>query len=249
MAANQQTTEQLSSRDTTVLVILVSLVVVYVVVGTLTSQKIITILGFSLSAASIWFSLLTFPVTDTICNEFGKAKAHLAVFVGWGAMLIATGMANVTAALPAANSFMPHEETFDFLMTHSVWFVIVATFSFIVAQLLDNEIFHFLKTKTDGKYLWLRNNVSTALSQSVNAAIFVTGLFWGTRDFLGLLELFVGTMVFKLAIALFDTPLLYMATFAVRKARGTGPAFAEGKTAIDGQAAESRVGRSQDVRS
>ena len=236
-AADEQTTEQLNSRDTTVLVILVSLVVVYMVFGTLTSQKIITILGFSLSAASIWFSLLTFPVTDTICNEFGKSKAHLAVFVGWGAMLIATVMANVTAALPAATSFTPHEETFDFLMTHSVRFVFVATFSFIIAQLLDNEIFHFLKTKTDGKYLWLRNNVSTAISQSVNTAIFVTGLFWGARDFMGLLELFVATMVFKLAIALFDTPLLYLATFLVRKARGTVPAVLESGTAIDGQVA------------
>lgn len=238
MASTQQTTEHLSNRDAGVLVVLVSLVVVYMVFGTLTSQKIVTILGFSLSAASIWFSLLTFPVTDTICNEFGKAKAHLAVFVGWGAMLIATAMANVTAALPAAGSFMPHEETFDFLMTHSIRFVIVATFSFIVAQLLDNEIFAFLKAKTDGKYLWLRNNVSTALSQSVNTAIFVTGLFWGTRDFFGLLELFVGTMVFKLAIALFDTPLLYMATFLVRKARGTEPTAVENRTAVDGRVAE-----------
>lgn len=237
-AADDQTAERLNSRDTTVLVILVSLVVVYMVFGTLTSQKIITILGiFSLSAASIWFSLLTFPVTDTICNEFGKSKAHLAVFVGWSAMLIATVMANVTAALPAANSFLPHEETFDFLMTHSIRFVIVGTFSFVIAQLLDNEIFHFLKTKTEGRYLWLRNNVSTALSQSVNTAIFVTGLFWGIRDFMGILELFAGTMVIKLAIALFDTPLLYLATFLVRKARGTEPPLVESETAIDGQVA------------
>lgn len=238
-AADEQATEHLNSRDTAVLVILVSLVVVYMVFGTLTSQKIITIFGIiSLSAASIWFSLLTFPVTDTICNEFGKSKAHLAVFVGWSAMLIATVMANVTAALPAATSFLPHEETFDFLMTHSVRFVIVGTFSFVIAQLLDNEIFHFLKTKTEGRYLWLRNNVSTALSQSVNTAIFVTGLFWGIRDFMGILELFAGTMAVKLAIALFDTPLLYLATFLVRKARGTGPGVVERGTAIDGQVPE-----------
>ena len=83
----------------------------------------------------------------------------------------------------------------------------------------------------------MRNNVSTALSQSVNTAIFVTGLFWGIRDFMGILELFAGTMVVKLAIALFDTPLLYMATFLVRKARGTEPPSLESGPTLDRQAA------------
>ena len=40
--------------------------------------------------------------------------------------------------------------------------------AYLAAQFCDVHIFHYLKTKTQGKHLWLRNNGSTLVSQLVD---------------------------------------------------------------------------------
>lgn len=58
-------------------------------------------------------------------------------------------------------------------------------------------------------YLWLRNNLSTWVGQSINTALFFTIALYGVLP--NLLSIILSAIAIKWAIAILDTPILYMA--------------------------------------
>ena len=90
--------------------------------------------------------------------------------------------------------------------------------AYLLAQFVDIRIYHFWKQKTKGRMLWLRNNFSTFTSQFIDTftVIFLLCSF-GALPW----DLFVGLLVsgfiFKVLVALIDTPLLYLGVYLFRK--------------------------------
>jgi uncharacterized integral membrane protein (TIGR00697 family) len=70
---------------------------------------------------------------------------------------------------------------------------------------------------TKGGHLWLRNNGSTLFSQLIDTVLVVTILFAGQLGTKDLLALIGGSYVFKLLIALLDTPFFYMGVRLCRR--------------------------------
>ena len=98
--------------------------------------------------------------------------------------------------------------------------------AYLTAQFIDVQIFHFLKKKTNGKMLWLRNNVSTLVSQLVDtsAVILITyyyanGLPLNEDGTLThpLIYFILSGYVFKVVVALLDTLPFYIATRQLKK--------------------------------
>ena len=90
--------------------------------------------------------------------------------------------------------------------------------AYLLAQFVDIRLYHFWKKLTKGKMLWLRNNFSTFTSQFIDTTL-VIGLlsvfnvlqwnqFWG---------LVLSGFLFKILVALLDTPLLYLFVNIFRK--------------------------------
>ena len=90
--------------------------------------------------------------------------------------------------------------------------------AYLLAQFIDIRVFHFWKKLTKGKYLWLRNNASTFTSQLMDTATILTllcltgGIEWDKFWIL----LFNG-FLFKVIMALIDTPILYLIVGYIRK--------------------------------
>ena len=88
---------------------------------------------------------------------------------------------------------------------------------------MDIFLFHYLKEKTKGKYLWLRNNGSTFISQFIDTAIFISFAFWILPKLLGhtdmllsyniMFEIFITTYVFKLFVGAIDTIFIYLSKY------------------------------------
>ena len=73
------------------------------------------------------------------------------------------------------------------------------------------------KNLTHGKFLWLRNSASTIVSQGVDTAIFVLVAFAGTYSNSEIWNMIWITYVFKVSIAVADTPLVYLIVYLTRK--------------------------------
>ena len=89
--------------------------------------------------------------------------------------------------------------------------------AYLVAQYVDVRLFHFWKKLTKGKYLWLRNNASTIVSQLVDTTLVVLVLFYGKESFDVMTQYIQDGWSFKALVALADTPILYLCTWYIRK--------------------------------
>ena len=101
--------------------------------------------------------------------------------------------------------------------------MLVGIVVYVVVQLFDVWIYHKwweFTTKKFGdsrKYLWLRNNGSTMLSQLLNTVLFTLGAFFGVYSFQTLISIMVSSYIIFVVTSLADTPFVYLARYIYNK--------------------------------
>ncbi|MGJ8737616.1 queuosine precursor transporter [Zobellia laminariae] len=179
-----------------------------------------TIFGVSLFEISVGILPypITFLITDLISEIYGRKKANQIVTAGIFASLFSMGIILLAELAPAIPSSPIDDATFTKVFALSPIAVLASMIAYLFAQYIDIAIYHFWKKLTKGKYLWVRNNFSTFLSQFVDAFT-VVGLLcvFGILPWDLFFGLVVSGFVFKILIALLDTPFLYLFVYIMRK--------------------------------
>lgn len=161
---------------------------------------------------------ITFLITDLISEIYGRKKANQIVTAGIFASLFSVGIILIAEVAPAIASSPIDDATFTRVFALSPIAVLASMIAYLCAQYIDIGIYHFWKKVTQGRYLWLRNNFSTFLSQFIDTFTVV-----GLLCLFGVLswDLFPGLVIsgflFKIFIALIDTPFLYFFVYILRK--------------------------------
>ena len=149
--------------------------------------------------------------TDVLNEIYGKKEAKKAVLIGFSVMFINVIIMLIAIQFkPNLNDWaMPYlKEIFGFL---PIIFLASMT-AFIISQLVDIYIFSKIKEKLpDIKFLWLRNNGSTLVSQLIDTIIFVPIAFATVFTAPIIFKLILSTYIIKLIVALLDTPVIYIA--------------------------------------
>jgi queuosine precursor transporter len=163
--------------------------------------------NIALSASIVVFSA-TFLITDVLAEVYGKAEAKKAIWAGAALypILYISIYFSVGFTPDAFYSEQGLQDAYSATMDITGRVIIASFLAFIFGQLHDVWAFHFLKEKTNGKHLWLRNNVSTWGSQLIDTVIFYTIAFYGV---IPLFDIIVPTYIAKIFIAIIDTPFVY----------------------------------------
>ncbi|HRE78659.1 MAG TPA: queuosine precursor transporter [Flavobacterium sp.] len=161
---------------------------------------------------------ITFLITDIISEVYGKKKANQVVTAGIFASVFSLLIIYVANAAPAIENSPVDDALFSKVFGQTALAVLASMIAYLAAQYIDIYIFHFWKKVTKGKMLWVRNNFSTFTSQFVDtfAVLFLLCSFkilsWDL--FPGLL---LSGFLFKVLIAILDTPVLYAAVYYFQK--------------------------------
>lgn len=181
-----------------------------VLVNTIGS-KITTIAGIRVSVG-IFFMPLLFLITDVIGEVHGRERARSFVRIASGMLVFMFIMILVSIKLPA-NPTWGLQEQFATIFGSSLRMTFASITSFIISQSVDVTAFDFWKKRTQGKHLWLRNNLSTMFSQFIDTTLFMFLAFYQispkfTAGFI--FSLIIPYWIFKIIFALIDTPLCYL---------------------------------------
>ncbi len=212
----QTRTNQVTDKTLPAFCIIFAIFVGGLILNTTLGTKIVDIGGFYMPAGIFLWSL-TFPLTDIIAETYGRKYALYTVIGGLSILLLSIVMIQFALWLPAA-PFWKNEEAYNTIMNANFRIMLAQIASFVVTQTADIYIFSWIRGKTNGRFLWLRNNVSTFTSQLLANCIFLSIAFMGTMPFETWLTLFVTNLVGRIILALFDTPLVYAGVALVRKA-------------------------------
>jgi len=180
---------------------------------------------FELSVGIIAYPV-TFLITDIVSEVYGKKRATNLVIAGVFASFFALFIVMVSTVAPATDWSPLSDE--EFRKTFSYTFIAVGASlaAYLAAQFIDVQVFHFWKKLTRGKYLWLRNNLSTFTSQFIDTFTVLSLLCsFGVIPWELFGMLLANGFLFKVMMALFDTPLAYLGVYGLRryfKLSGTG---------------------------
>ena len=160
---------------------------------------------------------ITFLVTDLISEIFGRKAANRVVIAGIFASFFSMGILLIAGVVPALPNSPIDDATFTKVFALSPIAVLASMMAYLFAQFIDIRIYHFWKNLTKGKHLWLRNNFSTFASQFIDTFT-VVGLLcvFGVLPWNAFLGLLISGVVFKILVALIDTPLLYLSVNWIR---------------------------------
>ena len=157
---------------------------------------------------------ITFLVTDIISEIYGAKKANQVVTAGIFASLFSLLIIFVANAVPATSTSPITNEVFTSVFGKSALAVVASMIAYLAAQYIDIYIFHFWKRVTKGKMLWVRNNFSTITSQFVDTlSVLLLLCSFEILPWDIFTQLLISGFLFKLLIALLDTPLLYAAVW------------------------------------
>jgi len=161
---------------------------------------------------------LTFLITDTISEIYGQKKANQVVTVGIFASVFSLLIILVSNQVSAIPTSPIQDETFNQVFGSTGIAVSASMIAYLLAQYIDISIYHFWKKLTNGKHLWLRNNFSTITSQFMDTLV-VVGLLcsFGEIPWDKFGVLLLSGFLFKVIVALIDTPLLYLIVYWFRK--------------------------------
>lgn len=186
----------------------------FIITAALTASKIVTLEFLTFSAGNFAYAF-SFTMTDVIGEVWGKEKAKKVVTAGLFALFISWIFTFAAIALPSA-PFWTMGEAYKKIFGTSVRIVIGGFVAYIAAQYHDVWMFALIKRLTKGKYLWLRNNVSTFISQFIDTIIIVVIGFSGVVPFTILPLLIFGWWLVKIFIAIVDTPIVYLLVYWVQ---------------------------------
>ncbi len=199
-------------------ILLLSIFIGCITIASVLASKIISVFGLFVPAGVLAYSV-TFICTDVISEIWGRDRANATILGGFAALVVVLLLVQLSLAWPNA-PFWDNDIAFRSVLGATSRIIVASFVAYLVSQYHDVWAFHFWKRITRHRHLWLRNNLSTAVSQFLDSFIFITIAFYGVMP-VG--SLIVGQWIVKMAIAALDTPVVYGIVFLIRKKCGTLP--------------------------
>jgi uncharacterized integral membrane protein (TIGR00697 family) len=194
---------------------LIGLFTVTAALAGILSNKMVLFGPLTIPGGVLLFSM-TFFITDVISEKWNKELAQQTIMVGFLSSIMVTVAIYTVIIWPTASFAIEQAEIFAQALGMTPRIVVAGLIAYLISQNIDVFLFHKIKTKTNGKHLWVRNNGSTVISQLFDTTIFTIIAFYGV---LPLMPVIISSWLFKILIAALDTPFIYLTSKLMDKIR------------------------------
>jgi uncharacterized integral membrane protein (TIGR00697 family) len=163
---------------------------------------------------------LTFIVTDLMNEYYGKRGIRFVTYVGMVMIAFEFLLLKVAMEVPVDPSSPVSQEAFVEVFGNSTRVIIGSLIAYLLGQLADITLFHWLRTLTEGRYLWLRATGSTFGSQFIDTFIVLSVAFFGQLSFQEIVAITLFNYGYKFLIAIAITPIIYLAHWGMDRYLG-----------------------------
>ena len=171
--------------------------------------------GMEQTLGNILFAV-TFLITDILSECEGKKEANKAVWTGIFSSLFFLALSQSWLLyIPSVNDVMA--PSIHAIFSNTPRMIISSLVVYAISQFFDVWLYHkwweFTEKRFGDKrrFLWLRNNGSTLISQILNTLLFTLFAFWGTYDAGTIISIFLSSYIIFVFTSLLDTPFVYLA--------------------------------------
>ncbi len=172
--------------------------------------KCVDIFGMALTLGNVTYGSI-FLATDILNEKYGVEEAQKSVYLGFFALLMFTIITQIDLHY-ISNEADFAGEAMKTLFTITPRICFASMSAYFVSNMMDVYLYKFIRNiLPSDKFLWVRNNGATCLSQLFDTAMFTYIGFAGVFSKEVVFQLFITTYLIKVFIAILDTPFLYLA--------------------------------------
>jgi uncharacterized integral membrane protein (TIGR00697 family) len=168
-----------------------------------TEAKPVLLLGLTVDGGTLIYAL-TFTLIDLINEKLGKRGAQKVVLAAFAANVLLAAYVHLTIRLPSP-AFFEGQESYQQVMGGTPRIVAASLAAFLLASLVDTEVYAWLKTRIEG-HRWLRVLGSNAVGTLLDSVLFITLAFYGRFP---LIPLIIGNFTIKMIVTVLSLPLIY----------------------------------------
>lgn len=171
--------------------------------------------GMEQTLGNVLFAV-TFLITDILSECEGREAANKAVLIGMFSSLFFLLLSQSWLLYTPSDTDWA-TPSIEAIFTNTPRMLLASFIVYAISQTFDVWLYHRWWSFTEKKFgdkrkfLWLRNNGSTLISQIVNTALFTLMAFYGTYDFKTLMSIFGSSYIIYVFTSLLDTPCVYIA--------------------------------------
>lgn len=175
--------------------------------------KISNIFGLPITLGEAVYASI-YLTSDMVTERYGKKEGYKLVRIGFASLFVFTVLTQLALLLQPEDYAQEISGAMDTVFNMSLRMTAAGALAYFISQHFDVWFYHLIHEKTKERFLWLRNNASTIVSQALDTTIFYTIAFYGVFD--NLLEIALAGYIVKVTIALCDTPFMYLSKLAKR---------------------------------
>jgi len=198
------------TRGQRLFLVLMAMFLTFLIMAEVTSSKFITLFGFTMTMGVIPFPV-TFIITDLMNEYFGRKGVRFVTLTGMAMLVLVYVLILIDVAIPAAPNSPVPDEAFRMVFANSGMVIIGSMVAYLIGQLLDIQVFHWLRRKTGNRHIWLRATGSTVISQLVDSLVVLYIAFGASMPLADLTAIGLTNYLYKFLIAVSITPVIYLA--------------------------------------
>lgn len=155
-------------------------------------------------------------ISDILSENYGKDVAKKIVWLGtFCTLAVAIIMSLSLEFLP--NQYDQAQQSLSTIFTIFPRLVIASLCAFFISQSYDIVAYQFWRRKFPAyRFIWLRNGMSTVVSQFMDNAIFTLIAFFGIYPLHYMIKIFMTSCLLRTIISIIDTPFVYWSV-AIKK--------------------------------
>ena len=190
--------------------------VISILLANIQALKQIDIFGLHGSMGDISY-MGVYLISDILSENYGKDEARKLIGIGLFSTISATIIMYISLQL-IPNNFDTAQQSLEQISGIFPRFVLASICAFLVSQSYDIVAYQFWRNKfPEFKYIWIRNGVSTTISQIIDNLIFSFIAFIGVFEIKYIIEIFITSFILRTIITVIDTPFVYFSVFIKRK--------------------------------
>lgn len=177
--------------------------------------------GITQTLGNVMFAS-TFLITDILSENEGKKSASKAVWIGVFTSIVMLMFTQYWMLYTPSSEDWARDAISQIFSTTPR--LVLASFTgYVISQRLDVWLYHawwnFTEKKCGDKkrFLWIRNNFSTLISQVVNTVIFTLIAFGGWYETKTMLTVMLSSYIVYVFTSILDTPCVYLARLMKEK--------------------------------
>lgn len=183
-------------------------------------------LSFNMTAGVLLWPVV-FVMTDIINEYFGRKGVRQLTYIAVALICYAYLIVLLAIELPPADFWVGSKlegfgitdfnAAFAAVFGQGLWIIIGSLVAFLIGQLVDVITFQRIRAITGENKIWLRATGSTLVSQFIDSFVVLFIAFYVGADWPLVLVLAIGLVnyIYKVAVAIILTPVLYIAHYAI----------------------------------